>query len=86
MQVEAIDISSRPSDIPLSKWLKLKVPYTVINSFKDMNGVLLFQLEEIDLVSLGTSYKGFASSRFRVLEDSGMDELVEELINELEMV
>lgn len=83
MQVECIDNSSRPSDIPLSKWLKLKETYTVLNSFKDMHGVLLYQLEEIDLVSLGTPYKGFAAARFKVLESKGGDELIKELETEL---
>ena len=84
MQVEAVDISGRPNDVPLSLWLKLKVPYTVIKSFKDMNGVLLHQLEELPIEKAGTLYKGFAASRFKVLEDGGGDELVKNLIKELE--
>lgn len=58
------DDSSRPSDIPLSMWVKKGNKYTEINRFKDMHGVELVQIEEIDLTSLGTSYKGFAASRF----------------------
>lgn len=83
-RVICVDNSSRPADIPLSKWPKLKTPYTVINAFKDMNDVLLYQLEEIEIVSLGTSYKGYAASRFKVAEDGGGVELVEEL--ELQLV
>ncbi len=67
-KVQCIDDSARPESIPLSYWVKKDNTYTVINSFKDMNGVELVQLLEIDLTKLGTPYKGFASSRFAPLE------------------
>lgn len=68
MKVICIDDSAKPAEIPNSYWVKKDNIYTVINAFKDMNGVLLFQLEEIRLENAGTLYKGFASSRFKPLE------------------
>lgn len=68
MKVMCIDDSARPESIPLSYWIVKDNIYTVINAFKDMNGVELVQLAEKDLVSLGGLYKGFASSRFKPLE------------------
>lgn len=84
MQVECIDNSNRPSDVPISFWVKLKEIYSVIEVLKDMNGVEYYKLEEIPLEQANTLYKGFAASRFRILEDGGGDELVEELIKELD--
>jgi hypothetical protein len=68
MKVQCIDDSARPELIPLSYWIVKDSIYTVINSFKDMNGVELVQLAEKDLTKLGNSYKGFALSRFAPLE------------------
>ena len=67
-RVRCIDDSARPESIPLSYWIKKDNYYNIINSFRDMNGVELVQLLEIDLTKLGTSYKGFASSRFAPIE------------------
>jgi hypothetical protein len=67
-KVQCIDDSARPESIPLSYWVKKDSYYNIINSFRDMNGVELVQLLEIDLTKLGNSYKGFASSRFAPIE------------------
>ena len=85
MIVEAVDISNRPNDVPISLWIVKYKHYTVIEVLKDMNGVEYYKLEEIPLEQANTLYKGFAASRFRILEDGGGDELVEELIKELEL-
>jgi len=68
MKVQCIDSSAKPAEIPNSYWIKKDDIYTVINAFKDMHGVLLFQLEEIRLENACTLYKGYAASRFRPLE------------------
>jgi hypothetical protein len=80
MEVLCVNDGGRPGDIPISKWIKKGRTYTVINSYKDMNSMLLYELEEIDLKSLGTIYKGFAAYRFAPLGD--LDELVEMLTKE----
>jgi len=80
VRVLCVNDSGRPEDIPVSKWLKKGSKYNVIDSFKDMNGMLLFVLEEIDIASLGTLYKGFAAYRFAPLDD--LDELIEMLTKE----
>lgn len=67
-RVICIDDSAKPAEIPNSYWIKKDSIYTVINAFKDMHGVLLFQLEEIPLENAGTLYKGYAASRFKPLE------------------
>jgi len=79
--VECINDSNRPADIPLSKWVKKGNAYTVITAYNDMNGVLLFVLEEIDLTDLNIPYKGFAAYRFAPIE--GLEELIEGLELEL---
>jgi len=79
--VICIDDSFRPNDIPLSYWVKKNSKYTIIDSYKDMNGIELVELLEIDLRELGTIYKGFASSRFKPIDD-----LVEELVEVDELV
>lgn len=80
MIVKCIDDSYRPNDIPLSYWIKKESIYTVINSYKDMNGTLLFELEEIDLKPLGLLYKGFSANRFKPLDpiEINIEEEVEE--------
>lgn len=83
MIVICLDDSGRPEDIPTSLWVKRGSEYTVISSYKDMNGIPLFELLEIDLASLGTLYKGFAANRFKPL-DSFLDDLVEEINLKLE--
>lgn len=83
MKVEAVDTSNRPNDVPASLWIVKGHHYTVLQILKDMNGVEYYKLEEIPLEKANTLYKGFAASRFKVL-DGGGDELVEELIKELD--
>lgn len=84
-KLECIDDSSRPSDIPLSKWIVKSKVYTELKRYKGMNGVEIVELEEIDLKPY-PPYKGFAASRFKILEEGGGGELVEELIKKLELV
>jgi hypothetical protein len=84
MKVECVDDSGRNEIIPISCWVKKGQVYNVINSYKDMYGTELVELQEIDLKPY-PPYKGFAAYRFKVLEDGGGDELVEELIKELEL-
>lgn len=81
MEVICIDDTHRPEDIPLSYWVKRDNKYTVSAVYKDMNGVMMFEIDEIDLKSLGLLYKGFAASRFR--EPNSLDEMIEELNSEL---
>lgn len=70
MRVQCIDDSAKPSEIPDSFWIKRGGIYTIINAFHDMNGVMLVQLLEIDLVSANTLYKGYAASRFAPIENT----------------
>lgn len=67
-KVKCIDSSARPESIPLSMWVIKDQTYTVIEVLVDMNQVEYYRLAEIDLSSLGTLYRGFASSRFTPLE------------------
>ena len=83
-KLECIDDSGRPETIPLSRWVTKSKVYTELKRYNGMNGVEIVELEEIDLKPF-IPYKGFASSRFKILEDDGSDELVEELIRELEL-
>jgi len=83
-KVECVDNSDRPETIPLSRWVTKGKVYSELKRYKGMNGVEIVELHEIDLKPF-PPYKGFASSRFKIVEDIGGDELVE-LINELEMV
>ncbi|MFZ2486949.1 MAG: hypothetical protein WAZ19_02410 [Anaerolineae bacterium] len=83
-KVECIDDSGRNEIIPASKWVKKGGVYHIINSYKDMRGVELVELHEIDLKPY-PPFKGFVAARFKTLEDGGGDELVEELIKELEL-
>ena len=68
MNVKCVDDSNRPSDIPLSSWVKKDEKYTVVNAFHGFGGVLIFQLAEIDLTPF-PPYKGFDANRFRPLDD-----------------
>ena len=81
-KVKCINNSNRPSDIPLSSWVEKDNFYTVINAFHGFGGVLIYQLEEIDLTPF-PPFKGFDASRF-VEEDDIVFSLIEEL--ELELV
>ena len=79
MIVECIDDTARPTEIPISKWVKKGLHYEVVHIYDDMHGIELYELEEVDLRSLGTSYKGFAATRFRFIDDGGLVELYKEL-------
>lgn len=85
MRVVCLSDQGRPEDIPISYWIKKGAEYTVISAYNDMNGILLFELLEIDLKPLGTLYRGFAASRFRPI-DSFIDEFENELVKDLELV
>lgn len=84
-KLECMDNSGRPETIPLSRWVTKGKVYTELKRYKGMHGVEIVELEEIDLKPY-PPYKGFAANRFKVLEDGGGDELVENLIKELELV
>lgn len=78
MRVKAVDDTFRPEEIPLSYWIKKGSYYTVVNSFNDMNGVLLYELAEINLRELRCRYKGFQASRF-VEEEPTLKKEVKEI-------
>ena len=59
----------RPESIPKSFFVVKGQAYTVIEVLKDMHGIEYYVLAEIDLRSLGTSYKGFNSNRFAPIEN-----------------
>ena len=73
-----VDDNGRPETIPNSKWVTKGKVYTELKRYKGMYGVEIVELEEIDL-SPFPPYTGFASSRFKVAEDGGGVELIEEL-------
>lgn len=75
-RVQCIDDSAKPAEISDSFWIKKGEIYTIINSFPDMNGVMLVQLLEIDLVSANTLFKGYAASRFAPIE--GINKVVKQ--------
>lgn len=70
MIVECINDSDRPSDIPISLWVKKGEKYTVTNEKVDMHGVKYYTLSELDLESIGSLYKGYAANRFKFLSPS----------------
>lgn len=69
MKVICVDNSNRPSDVPLSLWPILQNKYTVIDTLKDMHMVEYYKLEELDLASIGSLYKGYAASRFKPVDN-----------------
>ena len=69
MKVECVDSSNKPADIPNSFWVQKGSYYIVIDTLKDMNGVLYYRLEELDLASIGSLYKGYAASRFKPVDN-----------------
>lgn len=75
-RVQCIDDSAKPAEIPDSFWIKKGEIYTIINSFPDMNGVMLVQLLEINLAAANTLYKGDAMSRFAPIE--GINKVVKQ--------
>ena len=70
MRVQCINDKDRPESIPSSMWVKDKSIYNVTDILKDMHGIEYYVLAEIDLRSLGTSYKGFNSNRFAPIENT----------------
>ena len=86
MKVICIDASSRPNDIPISKWVVKNQEYNVIKAAKlpMSGGILGFQLAEIDLSDC-VPYLYFAASRFKEKEPlpEKKEEKVEELAEEL---
>lgn len=70
MRVECTDDSFKPADIPNSFWVKRGLIYTVIDVLLDMNGVEYYKLEEVPLEQARTTYKGFSSSRFKILDSA----------------
>jgi hypothetical protein len=83
--VVCIDDSHKPNDIPLSKWVKKGITYTVIevSKMRIQGGVLGFKLEEIDLSSC-FPYQYFAARRFAVLLGQKQTWVEEELSRLLE--
>lgn len=82
MRVICIDDTFKPADIPNSYWIKKNNEYTVINAYNDINGILLFELLEINLKELGGLYKGFAANRFKEI-DTFNDEFKEQLVEDI---
>lgn len=82
-KVVCIDDRNRPSDVPVSLWVKKGSRYTVIGVVRMMRqGVYGFVLKEID-ISGCFPYKNFSSHRFADAE--GVDALqhrAEELLKE----
>lgn len=62
-----IDDSARPNDIPLSKWVKNGEEYHIIFATIVLpQGLLAFQLHEIDLDNTCYPYEYFSASRFAI--------------------
>ena len=69
MRVQCINDKGRNEAIPITHWVKVGQIYNVTDILKDMHGIEYYVLAEIDLRSLGTSYKGFNSNRFAPIEN-----------------
>ncbi len=78
MIVIAENVSNRPNEIPISKWLVKNQKYTVLEvvKCKMQGGLLGFKLEEIDLSGC-FPYLFFAANRFRLPKEDEVE--VEEL-------
>ena len=65
-EVVAVNVENRPNEIPISKWIKKGVTYTVkkMDYMNIQNRILGFKLEEIDIDDC-FPYQYFAASRFR---------------------
>ena len=62
-----IDDRLRPNDIPLSKWVKEGEEYNIIFATVVLpQGLLAFQLQEIDLDNTCYPYQYFAANRFAI--------------------
>ena len=69
MEVECINDSFRPNDIPTSKWVVKGNKYTVIGVWKMrmQGGILGFELAELNLDGCAP-YKYYAANRFKIKE------------------
>ncbi len=70
MRVQCINDKGRNEVIPITHWVKVGQIYNVTDILKDMHDIEYYVLAEIDLRSLGTSYKGFNSNRFAPIENT----------------
>jgi len=62
-----IDDSARPNDLPLSKWVKEGEEYHIIFATVVLpQGLLAFQLHEIDLDNTCYPYQFFSAYRFAI--------------------
>lgn len=77
--VKCINDNHKPESIPQSLFVVKGQVYTVIEVLVDMNQVEYYKLAELDLSSLGTLYRGYASYRFAPLETK-KDEVKEQEI------
>ena len=65
-----INDKARPSDIPISKWIKEGEIYHIIYATIVLpQGVLAFQIQEIDLDDNCYPYEYFSADRFAINED-----------------
>lgn len=84
MKVIAENVSGRPNEIPISKWLVKGTEYTVIEAVKcnPQGGLLGFKLAEIELGADELPYQYFAANRFRIpTPEKTIKEEIEELID-----
>lgn len=81
-EVQCIDSSNRPNEIPVTKWIKEGKVYSVINIEKCniQGGLIGYQLEEIDLKGC-EPYLFFSAYRFIPLQPP--QEIEEEELEEL---
>lgn len=81
MEVMCVNIDGRPSDHPISKWLKKDTLYTVIESTTvHPQNILAFKLAEID--TDGLTHEFFRADRFAVIEDIS-DHILEEQLEDV---
>jgi hypothetical protein len=82
-KVICIDDTSRPNEIPTSKWIKKDETYTVIKAehMNVQNRLVGFELAEIDINDC-FPYTRFSSNRFRPVseDDIKAEEAVKELL------
>jgi len=84
-KVVAKDVSGRPNEIPISKWIKKDEVYVVIQmDYMNIQGRILgFKLEELNIDEC-FPYQYFSSSRFRPYskEDAEAEEAVRKLLEQ----
>jgi len=84
-RVVAVDVSGKPNDIPLNKWIVKDDVYTVIqmDHLNIQNRLLGFKLKEINIDDC-FPYQYFSANRFRVFseDDQKAMDAVEELLND----